>query len=71
VNAFLDEECVDGLGYQARIHDLSLDDGVGTEAMHDQPLDLGFVTRVIDDRDLDETASHVKANRLLFPADAE
>ena len=71
VNALFDEERVDGLGNQTRIHDLTLDDRVGTQAVHNEPLDLGFVTRVIDDRDLDEAASHIKANRLLFPADAE
>jgi hypothetical protein len=60
----------DGIGDDARIHDLAFDDGVGEQRRDHDLGEFRFATSVIDDRDLDEPRADVEADRRL-PATEE
>ena len=63
------EQALDGLGHDAGVHDLALDDGV---VHHGRERDLGehrLARAVIDDDELDQPAADVQADRGPFPTE--
>lgn len=64
------EKTADGIGYQARVHDLAFHDGVGHERTHGDTANLGLVAGMIDDHDFHEAAADIQPYR-LFAASEE